>query len=311
MGGGGNKYSDVNRMAMDNQRSLMGQQGQMYNSFNSGLQSEQNNANSVFNAALGGYNNLLSSLQGGGKQNQVGGGGGVAGAKGKKGMGGNPFAGLKGPGNPWEGQLGADLRTRGESILPSFFDRIKAEEGRLQNIQGGYNPGYTAQLSKLSRDQAQATAQNLLNTNIQLGEQSAAADKAQAMFGLQRAGAMAKYNLAQRAAAGRASSAARASQQQNYAMQLAALGGLSNLRTDTPGGTQQYIGGMLGNQGQGWQGNNQGMSALMNYNQPKAPIWQQALGIAGSLAPVFAGGFGGGMRNASRGGGGVGGGMIW
>ena len=98
-------------------------------------------------------------------------------------------------------------------------------------------------MAKLAREQAQQGQQGVLNTEIKLGEKRAQAAAAQAQFGLQQAGMLA--SLAQRAAAarGQASSA-------NTQAQLAALSGLSNLRTDVPGELGLYFQSMLGNQGQ-------------------------------------------------------------
>jgi len=244
------------------QAQILPQQSAMQSNIMNNLEGSQGRSNQVFDAAFGGYQNLLGNLQSGSFGGGGGGGGGGANLAG--------IAALSGPGNPWAGQLGRDIRTREMSVLPGFYDRIKAEQTRLQNIQGGYNPGFTSQMAKLAREQAQQGQEAVLNTEIKLGEKSAQAAAANAAFNLQKQGMMA--NLAQRARAGSAASAAQLAQ-----LQLQTLGGLSNLRTDVPGEVGMYLQaglgnmGQLGAMGQGPQGPS-GMDRVMQGAAVAAPV---------------------------------------
>lgn len=198
----------------------------------SGLAGAQGRSDQAFNAALGGYNKFL------GQQNQF-----ANQAIGAGNQSAQNILGLAGPGNPWAGQLGQMIRARGNSILPAMYDRIRSEQGRLQNLQGGYNPGYTAQLSKIARDQARGMSENVLNTEVELGERSAAAQAAQAAFAMQQ---QMNAGRARQGGFGSASGFGRNS--------LAALSGLRGLRTDVPGEVAMYLQGGLGNLGGMTQG---------------------------------------------------------
>jgi len=238
------------------------QQGTFQNSIQSGLTGAQDRSNQVFDAAFGGYQNLLGGLgQGGG-----GGGGGFGAAQ-------AGIEGLTGPGNPWAGGLGRDIRSRNESLLPAFFDRIKAEQGRLQNIQGGYNPGYTAQMSKLSRDQAQSAQKSQLEREIALGEKSAQAAAAQAAFNMQKQGMLASLARSQ-------AGAANASNAQSFSQQMAILNAMGGLRGQTPGEVNMYLNGGLGN-----------MGMLGNYGQQNANngfTTEKKIGMGASVAVPIA-----------------------
>ncbi len=264
--GGPKPQASVNDLARIGQ----GQQQALQQNIMGGLTGSQGRADQAFNAAFGGYQNLLTGLQ-----NPQGGGGGDGG----RGAAIAAIQGLGGPSmsNPWAGQLGADIRARGESLLPAFYDRIKAEQGRLQNIQGGYNPGYTAQMAKLARDQAQAAQSGQLEREVSLGEKKAAVDRAnqaaQANFQMQKAGMLA--SLARGGGGGGADD--------NFRQQMAVLGAMGGLRGQTPGEAQMYLQGGLGNVGLG----NQQFGQFAQYNPASTPGWQKALGIVGSVAPAF------------------------
>jgi hypothetical protein len=265
-----------------------GQQQNFQNSISGGLGTAQGNSQGVFDTAFGGYKNLLNSLQ----NPQSGGGGG-----------GNPalsaaqaaIAGMSGPGNPWAGQLGADIRTRENSVLPGFYDRIKAEQTRLQNVQGGYNPGYTSQMAKLARDQAHQAQEGVLNTEIKLGEKSAAAQAAQAQFALQQQGMLA--SLARGGGGGGGGSA-----DDNFRQQMAVLGAMGGLRGQAPGEVGMYLNSGLGNIGLG----NQQAGQFAQYNPATVPGWQKALGAVGGVAGgILGSGFnpfgGGGNKSGGQG----------
>lgn len=268
------------------------QQQNFQNAAMGGLGGAQSNSQKLFDTMYGGYQNLLTGLQNPASSGGGGGNPGLAAAQ-------AAIQGLSGPGNPWAGQLGADIRTRGASVLPGFFDRIKSEQTRLQNIQGGYNPGYTAQMSKLARDQAQTGQKNVLDTEIALGEKSAAAQAAQANFEMQKAGML----------AGLARGGGGGGGDDSFRQQMAILQAMGGLRGQTPGEVGMYLDAGLGglNAGLGQTGQ------LMQYNPAQKPWWQNALGAAGSVAGGLfgAGGFGNLFGGGGGGGGQTGGGGAW
>lgn len=286
--GGPKPQASVNRLAQVGQ----GQQQALQGNIMGGLTQGQSNAQNAFNSAFGGYQNLLTGLQ---APQGGGGGGGQAAAL-------AAIQGLQGPSmsNPWAGQLGADIRARGESLLPAFYDRIKAEQGRLQNVQGGYNPGYTAQMSKLARDQAQAAQSGQLEREISLGEKKAAVDRAnaaaQSQFQMQKAGMLA--GLGRGGGGGGADD--------NFRQQMAVLGAMGGLRGQTPGEVGMYLQSGLGNVGLG----NQQFNQFAQYNPASVPGWQRALGAVGQVAGgvlgsgfnPFGGGGGGGGQGSYAGG---------
>lgn len=273
---------DVNAAFQNN----LGQQQGYQNAAMGGLSGAQGNSQKLFDTLYGGYNNILTGLQN--PAASGGGGGGNSALSSAQAA----IAGLSGPGNPWAGQLGRDIRTREMSVLPGFYDRIKAEQGRLQNIQGGYNPGYTAQMSKLARDQAQQGQEAVLNTEIKLGEKSAQAQAAQAQFELQRQGMLANLARGSGGGGGGADDA--------YRQQMAVLQAMGALRGQTPGEVGMYLDAGLGGLGAGQRAAGQ----YAQYNPAQTPWWQNALGAAGSVA---GGMFGTGGLGSLFGGGGGGG----
>jgi len=277
---------DVNKLAFGNANTFNQQQGGLQNSIMGGLDGSQGRSNQVFDAAFGGYQGLLGGLQGG--AGSGGGGGGGGGGKFFD-QARNDIMGMSAPqlSNPWAGQLGADIRARGDSILPGFYDRIKQEQGRLQNIQGGYNPGYTAQMSKLARDQSQSAQAGQLNREVELGQKQADIQRqnemAQASFAAQKASMLAGLAGQQARGAAGARAAGAASDQENFRNQMSVLNAMGGLRGQTPGEVNMYLGAGLNNvQNRGIA--NQGVGQLMQYNQPQVPAWQKALGAAGQVA---------------------------
>lgn len=289
MGSSNNNYNNVNKLAQSSAANYQGQRNDFSNVLYSGLGTAQSNSQRAFNTALGGYTSLANALKGGGFPGGGGGGGGLASSI-------AAIQGLSGPGNPWAGQLGMDVRARENSVLPAFFDQVKAAQERLQNIQGGYNPGYTAQMSKLTRDQAHNAQEGVLNTEIELGQRSAAAEAASAAFDMQKQGMIASL---QAQASGAASANARAA----AAMRLSALGGITALRGQTPGEVAMYLSGLGNNLNAGQAGANSSYGNLMAYNPKQPSTFDRILGTVGAVAPVagmIAGGGsgkGGGNRN--------------
>jgi hypothetical protein len=282
-------FNNVNNLANQNFQNYNTQRTNLGNTITAGLGQAQSNSQNAFNTAFGGYSNLLNQAAGG-TLNTGGGGGGTGAAYDAMRA---AINGMQGPGNPWAGELGTDIRTRNDSLLPGFYDRIRAEQGRLQNIQGGYNPGYTAQMAKLARDQAHQAQAAKLSTDVELGQRSAAAQAAQAAFANQRAMQLAQLGLSQ-AQYGAGNSRASAAMQ--LQARLAALSGISGLRGQTPGEVNMYLQGQLGNLGTGQGLNNQSLGQMYQANPRQAPWWQQAMGMVGpaaSVASLFMGGGGG------------------
>ena len=279
MGNSNKGFENVNKQANQSFQDYNTARQGFGNNINAGLTQAQSNSQNAFNTAFGGYSNLLNQVQGGSIPG-MGGGGGVNSAYDAMRA---AISGMQGPGNPWAGQLGADIRQQNESLLPGFYDRIKAEQTRLQNIQGGYNPGYTAQMSKLARDQAHQAQASKLAADVELGQRSAAAQAAQAAFANSQAMQLAQLGLSQaQYGAGASSANARAALQ----ARLAALGGISGLRGQTPGEVAMYLNAQNQNYGQGQQLANQALGNMYQANPRQAPWWQQALGAVGALAPV-------------------------
>ena len=48
----------------------------------------------------------------------------------------------------------ADMRARGSSVIPAFYNRVRDESSRLGRVQGGGGPGQAALMLRLARDQA-------------------------------------------------------------------------------------------------------------------------------------------------------------
>jgi len=257
--GGPKPNKDVNALGRVGQ----GQQQALQGNIMGGLTGAQGRSDQVFNTAFGGYQNLLSGLQN--PQTGGGGGGGV-----------NPgmaaLAGIQGPGSGIGGITGM-MRARNDSLLPGFFDRIRSEQERLQNVQGGYNPGYTAQLSKIARESAQEGASAKLKSELEIAKMQQAAKAAQANFELQRAGMM------MRGGGGGGGGSA----DDSFRQQMAVLGAMGGLREQTPGEAGMYMGGALQNVGLG----NQQFGQFAGYNPPSVPAWQRALGAAGQVAGAF------------------------
>jgi hypothetical protein len=266
MGSGGNTANK--QIADKNFQNFSGNNNALYNNISGGLNQSQSNSQNAFNTAFGGYSNLLNQAQSGSLGTGGGGGGTGAAYDAMRAA----ISGMSGPGNPWAGQLGTDIRTRNASLLPGFYDRIKSEQGRLQNIQGGYNVGYSSQMAKLARDQAHQAQQGELEGDIQIGERSAAAQAAQNAFANSQAMQLAQLGLSQ-AQSGAAGSRASAAMQ--LQARLAALSGITNLRGQTPGEVNMYLQAVLGNQQQ--LGNYGG---FMNPNQGQGGMDKAKLGAS-------------------------------
>jgi len=146
-------------------------------------------------------------------------------------------------------------------------------------------------MAKLAREQAQQGQEGVLNTEIKLGEKSAAAQAAQAAFELQKAGMLASLGKG----GGGGSSA-----DQNFSQQMAVLNAMGGLRGQTPGEVGMYLNSGLGNIGLG----NQQAGQFAQYNPATVPAWQRALGAVGGVAGGLLGSgfnpFGGGNSGGGQ-----------
>lgn len=288
MGHSNKGFENTNNLANQNFQNYNTQRNNFGSNISGGLGQAQTNSQNAFNSAFGGYNSLLHQASGGGL-NTGGGGGGVGSAYDAMR---SAIGGMRGPDNPWAGALGTDIRSRNSSILPGFYDRIRSEQGRLQNIQGGYNPGYTSQMAKLARDQAHQAQQSALEGDVALGERSAAAAAAQNAFANSQAMQLAQLGLSQaQYGAGSSSAAARMQLQ----ARLAALAGISGLRGQTPGEVNMYLNTQNQNLGQGHGLMNQSLNQMYQANPRGRSVFEQVLGALGPAAQVASLFMGGGV----------------
>jgi len=64
----------------------------------------------------------------------------------------------------------ANLRSRGTSVIPAYYARMKAEADRAGSLQGGYGPGAGALKSRLARDSASASQSAALDTELGISD---------------------------------------------------------------------------------------------------------------------------------------------
>lgn len=171
-----NKTNNQNRSLLDQQR---GSTGDMYQSFlkNTGSQYGQDlgNANDLFSQISGQYGQMSQDGGLGIKPNASGWfdlpgmGGGGAPDYGASESGYQNFADTgginRGDFNPalssyqnfmdtgGVGNVDA-MRYRATSQIPAFYDKFKSALARRSNVQGGYAPGYDAQMKEIGRDSA-------------------------------------------------------------------------------------------------------------------------------------------------------------
>lgn len=68
-------------------------------------------------------------------------------------------------------QARSNLRARGNSNIPSFYNAVSDELHQQNNAQGGYNPGFGSQMAKLAREQGHASQDAALNTELGITDQ--------------------------------------------------------------------------------------------------------------------------------------------
>jgi hypothetical protein len=64
-----------------------------------------------------------------------------------------------------------NLRSRGTSVIPSFYSRMNDEGDRMASVQGGYNPGGMAMKARLARQQAGASQDAARDTELGISDQ--------------------------------------------------------------------------------------------------------------------------------------------
>ena len=160
----------------------------------------------------------------------------------------------------------ANMRARGISPIRAAYANAEREMGRQRSLQGGYSANAFAGLGRMAREQGQAAADATQNVEAGLAEarnrgrlsglggmsdiegQRLGADVDLAKFNSQQAMAAAQANAAGRLRAASAGASARNaanqtaaySAAQNTEMRLRALGGMTDLRGQTPGTVKMY-----------------------------------------------------------------------
>jgi hypothetical protein len=60
----------------------------------------------------------------------------------------------------------ANIRSRANSVIPAYYDVAKQAAGRTAAVQGGYGPGQSALMARMSRDQAKGAAGAALDAEV-------------------------------------------------------------------------------------------------------------------------------------------------
>jgi hypothetical protein len=59
-----------------------------------------------------------------------------------------------------------NIRSRANSVIPAYYDVARRDAARRGAIQGGYGPGQSALMSRMSREQARGAASTALDTEL-------------------------------------------------------------------------------------------------------------------------------------------------
>lgn len=304
-----NKYIDQERDTAN--KEYGGISDQLY----SRLPGAQGRADKTFDSAYGGYNDLLGRARGGGFGGGSGGNydelynrfkgfgdtGGVD-DEGKARIRGNgvfdEFARTGGVSDADK----TNLRARGTATIPAFYDSIKRNLETQKAAQGGYNPGYTAQMEELARNESRGAQDAALNAEtgildrVNEGRKWGSSSLSGAEQGLQELLSRNKLSGWQGAMGAR-----QAGNDEDYRGralglqgELGALEGLRGLRTDQPGEEFGLYDRLLGAAGgrSGATEQNLGLRAQYNPNRDFMDRLSQIGGAAGGLMGAF-GGLGG------------------
>lgn len=175
-----------------------------------------------------------------------------------------------------------NLRARGTSTIPSYYDAVRNQFQNQNRIAGGTNPSYSSSLSRIARDQSRGASDAALNTELGITQQRNAGRQ----WG---AGQMsdAEAKLADLTSANKrfGISGGAGYEGANRQAQLAAMGGLSNLRESTPseefGLYQMLLNNLSGRESAYGQNTGQRMAY-----DPNVSVWDrinQLLSTAGGL----------------------------
>lgn len=125
-----------------------------------------------------------------------------------------------------------NLRARGTATIPSYYDAVRNQFKNQQRIAGGSNPSYGSSMSRIARDQSRGAGEAALNTELGItdtrnkGRQWGAGSMSDAEAKLaELVSGNKKFGIAGGAGY----------EDRNRAAQLAAMGGLNDLRSSTPG----------------------------------------------------------------------------
>lgn len=183
----------------------------------------------------------------------------------------------------------ANIRSRVASMTPAFFAGLKRNLEQANKVQGGFNPGYTSQMSKLSRDAGRGAQEAVRDAEIGLQEQINEGRK----WGTEGMSASERAIVANMLAGLEGASSAEMSLADMIRSgQMFGASGLEGLRT-SPGADLAYSNQMLDALG---LENNQIMQVLglMADRNPNLSNWDkygsQILGGIGSVAGMAAGG---------------------
>jgi len=205
----------------------------------------------------------------------------------------------------------ADTRARATSGGAALFSGVRNELDRTRAIQGGYSPGYSAQLEKLSRDRSRGIDEANLNAELDISNAitsdrqwgaAGMSDAERALASLESgnrlSGLSGLSNLYGQRQQGRLEGMSGMGNLAN--VRLGALNSLRGLRSDSPGEVGLYQGGV--ESGLGMYGNQRGnnLNQRMQYT-PNRGFLDNAQRVAGIAAPFVAAFSGGGAPNPFRG----------
>lgn len=204
----------------------------------------------------------------------------------------------------------ANLRSRVSAQIPAFYKSYADNAKRRQNVQGGYAPGFDAQMAEIGRESARgaANATRLAEADIvdrvQQGKMfgtSGSADLATKINSMEQSGRLSGLGGLE-SIAGREASLADSQAGRNQAMQLALLDmyqrgglesaqGLQSLYNSAPGDVGQSMSGYLQGLG-GLSGNN--LNNLQTRSNIQDRTWMD---LVNPIVGAAAGGFTGGLAN--------------
>lgn len=220
------------------------------------------------------------------------------------------FAGREGGIND---ELAGDMRAQGLSSTGSTFEGFRSELENQSRAQGGFNPGYTGQMSKIARDKARGIDESVRGTNLGIAEArnsnrrwgaEGMAQSEGAVQGQLASNRLGAYGVANQSDSIANSADASANSADLGLGELAQRGrmfgteGLGRRNSD-------YNNAMLEAMGAHAGGNRAGIGQQMSYN-PYSDSWSRFRDIAGMAVPIAAsfmsgGTSGGGGRTAFSG----------